>query len=96
MTTDNFCFYFQNRLIQTSQAGGQWYSDTSPFSIPCLLNLYENKVTECCNILSASLCFISISDLKMKRARHDDLRQSFGLSVQVLPIRVGNSTASLE
>jgi hypothetical protein len=29
MTTDNFCFYFQNRLIQTSQTGGQWYSDTS-------------------------------------------------------------------
>jgi hypothetical protein len=24
----------QNRLIQTSQTGGQWYSDTSPFSIP--------------------------------------------------------------
>jgi hypothetical protein len=23
----------QNRLIQTSQTGGQWYSDTSPFSI---------------------------------------------------------------
>jgi hypothetical protein len=36
MTTDNFCFYMQNRLIQTSQTGGQWYSDTSPFSIPCL------------------------------------------------------------
>ena len=35
MTTDNFCFYFQNRLIQTSQTGGQWYNDTSPFSIPC-------------------------------------------------------------
>ncbi len=34
MTTDNFCFYFQNRLIQTSQTGGQRYSDTSPFSIP--------------------------------------------------------------
>ncbi len=33
MTTDDFCFYLQNRLIQTSQAGGQWYSDTSPFSI---------------------------------------------------------------
>ncbi len=29
-----FCFYFQNRLIQTGQTGGQWYSDTSPFSIP--------------------------------------------------------------
>jgi hypothetical protein len=36
MTTDNFCFYLQNRLIQSSQTGGQWYSDTSPFSIPCL------------------------------------------------------------
>ncbi len=31
MATDNFCFYLQNRLIQTSQTGGQWYSDTSPF-----------------------------------------------------------------
>jgi hypothetical protein len=29
-----FCFYLQNRLIQTNQTGGQWYSDTSPFSIP--------------------------------------------------------------
>jgi hypothetical protein len=35
MATDNFCFYLQNRLIQTSQTGGQWYSDTSPFSLPC-------------------------------------------------------------
>jgi hypothetical protein len=34
ITTDNFCFYLQNRLIQTSQTGGQWYSETSPFSIP--------------------------------------------------------------
>jgi hypothetical protein len=34
MTTDNFCFYLQNRLTQTSQTGGQRYSDTSPFSIP--------------------------------------------------------------
>jgi hypothetical protein len=30
MTTDNFCFYLQNRQIQTSQTGRQWYSDTSP------------------------------------------------------------------
>ncbi len=36
MSTDNFCFYLQNRLIQTSQTGGQRYSDTSPFSIPCI------------------------------------------------------------
>jgi hypothetical protein len=34
--TDSFSFYLQNRLIQTSQTGGQWYSDTAPFSIPCL------------------------------------------------------------
>jgi len=36
MTTDNVCIYLQNRLIHTSQTGGQWYSDTSPFSIPWL------------------------------------------------------------
>jgi hypothetical protein len=36
MTTDNFCFYFQNSLIQTRQTGGQWYSHTSPFNIPYL------------------------------------------------------------
>ncbi len=34
MTTDNFCLYLQNRLIQTRQTGGQQYSDTFPFSIP--------------------------------------------------------------
>jgi hypothetical protein len=34
ITTDNFCFYLQNSRIQTSQKGGQQYSDTSPFSIP--------------------------------------------------------------
>ncbi len=32
MTTDNFCFYLQKRLIQISQTGGQQYSDTSSFS----------------------------------------------------------------
>jgi hypothetical protein len=40
MTTDNVCFYVQNRLIQKNQTGGQWYSDTSPFSIPCLIHLF--------------------------------------------------------
>jgi hypothetical protein len=34
ITTDNFCFYLHKRLIQTSQTGGQRYSDTSLFSIP--------------------------------------------------------------
>jgi hypothetical protein len=36
MATVNFCFYLQNRLFQTSKTGGQWYIDTSPFSIPWL------------------------------------------------------------
>jgi len=35
MTTNNFCFYLQNKLIQTSQTGVQLYNDTSPFIIPC-------------------------------------------------------------
>jgi hypothetical protein len=39
MTTDNLCFYLQNRLIHTSQTGGQWYSDTSPFSISCFKSI---------------------------------------------------------
>ncbi len=30
ITTDSFCFYMLNRLIQTSKTGGQRYSDTSP------------------------------------------------------------------
>jgi hypothetical protein len=41
MTTDNLSFYLQNRLIQTGQTGGQLYSDTSPFSIPCLQHLIQ-------------------------------------------------------
>ncbi len=46
MTSDNF--YLQNRLIQTSQTGGQQYSDTSPFSIPknksCLGHAFHFKL----------------------------------------------------
>ncbi len=36
MTTDNFFLFLQNRLIQASQTGGQWYSDTSPLVFPGL------------------------------------------------------------
>jgi hypothetical protein len=48
MTTGIFCFYSQNRLIQTSQTGGQQYSDTSPLIFPApsiihyLLDMSEN------------------------------------------------------
>jgi hypothetical protein len=44
MTTDNFCFYLQNRLIQT---GGQWYSDTSPFIIPWLSKCSFTTLVAC-------------------------------------------------
>ena len=37
MTAVNFCFYLQNRLIQTSQPRGQLYNHTSPFRIPWFL-----------------------------------------------------------
>ncbi len=37
----NFFIYLQNRLIQTSQTGGQRYSDTSHFSIPCIVFQYK-------------------------------------------------------
>ncbi len=63
MTTDKFQFYLQNRLIQTSQTGGQRYSDTSPFSIPCLVYKYNTALKYsqrdkhsslfCCGIISA-------------------------------------------
>ncbi len=39
MTSDIFCFYLQNRLIKTSQTGGQLYSDTFPhlvFPVPVI------------------------------------------------------------
>jgi hypothetical protein len=49
MNTENF-FYLQNRLIETSQTGRQWYSDTSPLRISwlnistlILLTTYFNK-----------------------------------------------------
>jgi hypothetical protein len=49
-TTEIFCFYLQNRLIQTSQTGGQWYSDTSPFSIPWS-NYISGKFFNTCKVI---------------------------------------------
>jgi hypothetical protein len=46
VTNNNFCFYLQNRLIQTSQTGDQWYSDTSPFSIPWLYTKWPNLLQQ--------------------------------------------------
>jgi hypothetical protein len=45
MTTDIFCFYLQNRKIQTSQVGGQRYSDTSlPLVFPASTHETFNKI----------------------------------------------------
>jgi hypothetical protein len=45
MTSDCYCFYLQNGLIQTSQTGGQQYNDTSPFSIPCKSPIFRGRGT---------------------------------------------------
>ncbi len=42
-----FCFYMQCRLIQTSQTGGQWYSDTAPFSIPWFVFWHLQPLLAC-------------------------------------------------
>jgi hypothetical protein len=47
MTTNNFCFYLQNRLIQASQKGGQQYSDTSPFSNPSPNDHFIRRSSKC-------------------------------------------------
>jgi hypothetical protein len=55
MTTDNICFHLQNRLIQTSETGGQWYNDTSPFSIPWAMLLLSPS-SQC--FLKTSVCLL--------------------------------------
>ncbi len=46
MAANNFCFYWQNRLIETGQTGGQWYSDTSTFSIRWLNHSRETRLSK--------------------------------------------------
>jgi hypothetical protein len=46
-----FFFFLQNRLIQTSQTGGQWYSDTPALSIPCFC-----VCNEFCIVVSLTAC----------------------------------------
>jgi len=64
MTTDNYCFYLEKRLIQTSQTGGQQYSDTSPYSIPWYLEYWEPYWNEdYFRIDKNSCCFKILSGL---------------------------------
>jgi hypothetical protein len=71
MATDNFCFYLHNRLIQTSQTGGQQYSDTSPFSIPCLF-YWKYKSTLRCVYTSDAGFAISLNDSILIEDDDDD------------------------
>jgi hypothetical protein len=87
MTTDNFCFYLQNRLIQTSKTGGQWYSYTSPLVFPAR-GLGETKLHQTIPrnimlhclvlsgvlwifILSYSACWTGLE--KLARSKHSSL-----------------------
>ncbi len=68
MTTDNYCFYLQRRLIQTSQTGGQWYSDTSPFSIsiPC----YKVLVLYLQSLVLSHIVFRKIHTALRQKVQH--------------------------
>jgi hypothetical protein len=51
MTTVDFCFYLQNRLIQNSQTGGQRYTDTLAVEhLQSLFIPYQNKL-ECLSLI---------------------------------------------
>jgi hypothetical protein len=78
MTTDNFCFYFKNRLIQSSQTGAQQYSDTSPFSIPWFSIQHSIYVI-------ATLCVTTL-DTECHFSECHSSRVSFILSVANEPI----------
>ncbi len=74
MKTDNFCFYLQNSLIQTSQTGGQWYSDTSPFIITwfniivIVLSSFINHLTSFAFIFCRYVTFIYFYHLKKENS----------------------------
>ncbi len=65
MTTDNFCSNLQNILIQTSQTGGQWYSDTSTFSIPWLH--YDKNRNELVGFKEQKIYFAFIKSPNLKQ-----------------------------
>jgi hypothetical protein len=62
MTTDNFCFYLQNTLIQLGQTGGQLYNDTSPFSVPWMkhfsVSFWQNKLERFFNVTHTQSFYI--------------------------------------
>jgi len=88
MKTDNFCFYLQNRLIQTSQTGGQQYSDTSPSSIPRYhLQFWQNFPEQFCFVHDVCRVFPHLLHLAVHRevdgaeGARLELRQPVGVGV---------------
>ncbi len=84
MTTDSFCFYLQNRLIQTSQTLAQLYSDASPFSIPCIrLNclIIEHRLRGTSHFFVKSFWYVAepksakVTNVRFKSPKH--LNQPF-------------------
>ena len=69
-----FCFYLQNRLIQTSQTGGQQYSDTFLFSNPwwrlwrlTSINYFLNNFLSLLNTMFKVLTWTRICWWKIKK-----------------------------
>ncbi len=52
LITGNFCFYLRNRLMQTSQTGGQWCSDTSS-----LVRLSDKVIRFSCFVFAPHILF---------------------------------------
>jgi hypothetical protein len=74
-----FCFYLQNRLIQTSKTGGQRYSDTSPFSIPCIYILGFMWVLRYLLNLSRRWWYLIVEDHKiLKKPDNSYIWPNFG------------------
>jgi hypothetical protein len=76
MTTANFGFYLQNRLIQTSQTGGQRYNYTSPFSIPWPNHSYEARLSKQDGEGAFEDWEIFLSNLKEMKRAHSNTRST--------------------
>jgi len=106
MTTDHFCSYLQNIVIQTGQAGGQWYSDTSPFSIPWICQQFTKMrvapISKSFFAVSGSMLTFSPLDVVGMSSRNDTLRfdaialklnwHNYNLMVPITHVRNGASS----
>ncbi len=95
MTTDIFCLYLQNRLIQTSQTGEQWYSDTSHFSIPW--GSITVSLTSCLTGLESAVCQLTIFVFICKTDFSKPVKQEANGTVILSPLAFpgGSITVSL-